>query len=286
MATKKQAAPKEPAAETAVAVQKPSSGAVALPFDFGKLAGEGMENMTSADQAVPFLRILQGLSPEVAKKDQKIAGASPGMFLDTVTKELHEELIVVPCLTEHLYVEWRPRAQGGGFVARHPLNTPLVGKAKKNEKGKLILPSGNELVETFYVAAMLLDEVDSVTPAGFAMLAFTSSGIQPYKKSIGELRKFPGAPLFAHRLRITTEELSNSEGTWANWVIRPANQPEGDVVFRNGVPLSLIDPAGPQGQLLVLAKQFKDDVAAGAANIAYDTQADASTDRGSDDKHF
>lgn len=236
-----------------------------------------MENMTAADQAVPFVRILQALSPEVAKKDSKIPGAEPGLMLDTVTRELHKEIIIVPCLTEHLYVEWRPRSQGGGFVGRRGLHDPVVAQCKKNDKGRLITAEGHELVETFYLACMMLDNADDVVPAGFAMLAFTSSGIQPYKKSIGELRKFPGAPLFAHRLRVATDEQSNSEGTWYNWTLRPVNQPEGDAVFRNGVLPSLINPDGPQAALLEAARHFKSDVMAGSANIAYDSQDGAVT---------
>lgn len=283
MATKKTTTPKEP---TKALAPQAAPGAVALPFDFGELAGEGMDNMTSADQAVPFIRILQALSPEVAKKDSKIEGAASGMFIDSVSNELREELIFVPCLTEHLYVEWRPRNQGGGFVGRHELHSGVDRQARRNEKGKLVLANGNELVETFYVAVLLLDEPDATMPSGFAMLAFTSSGIQPYKKSIGELRKFPGAPLFAHRLRATTEEQSNSEGTWSNWVIRPVNQPKGDPVFRNGIVPSIIDPSGPQAQILEIARTFYQDVRAGQANIAYDSQAAAGTDKGSDDQVF
>ena len=287
MATKKTADKATPAEEPTTALTTPTTpGAVALPFDFGELAGEGMDNMTSADQAVPFIRILQALSPEVAKKDSRIEGAAPGLFIDSVSNELREELIFVPCLTEHLFVEWKPRNAGGGFVGRHDLHSGIDKQARRNEKGKLVLPNGNEIVETFYVAVLLLDEADSPAPSGFAMLAFTSSGIQPYKKSIGELRKFPNAPLFAHRLRATTEEQSNAEGTWANWVIRPVNQPEGDPVFRNGIVPSVIDPAGPQAAILEIARTFYMDVRAGQANIAYDTQAGQGTDKGSDDAHF
>lgn len=281
MATRKKP---EPSSQELVTQAAP--GAVALPFDFGELAGEGMDNMTSADQAVPFIRILQALSPEVAKKDARIEGAAPGMFIDSVSNELREELWFVPCLTEHLFVEWKPRNAGGGFVGRHELHSGIDKQCRRNEKGKLVLPNGHEIVETFYVAAMLLENADATIPSGFAMLAFTSSGIQPYKKSIGELRKIPGAPLFAFILHATTEEQSNSEGTWSNWSIMPARQPKGDKVFRNGIMPSLIDPSGPQSGLLEIARKFYQDVRAGQANIAYDSQATAGTDAGSDDRHF
>ena len=272
---------KENSSSKAVAASAPA-GSMAMPFDFGEMAGEGMENMTAADQAVPFIRILQALSPEVAKKDSKIPGAEPGLMLDTVTRELHESIVIVPCITEHLYVEWRPRSQGGGFVGRRGLHDAVIPQCRKNEKGRLITPDGHELVETFYLACMTLASADDTVPAGFAMLAFTSSGIQPYKKSIGELRKFPGAPLFAHRLRVSTDEQSNSEGTWYNWVLRPVNQPDGDPVFRNGVLSSLINPSGPQAALLDAARNFKSDVMAGSANISYDSQDGASSGEGED----
>lgn len=283
MATKKTETPEEP---TQALTTPAAPGAVALPFDFGELAGEGMDNMTSADQAVPFIRILQSGSPEIKMKDKRIAGAEPGMFIDSVSNEIREELFFVPCLTEHLFVEWRPRNQGGGFVGRHDLHSGIDKQCRRNEKGKLILPNGNEIVETFYVAVLLLDSADATAPSGFAMLAFTSSGITRYKKSIGELRKVPGAPLFGFILRATTEEQTNPEGTWSNWVIMPARQPEGDTVFRNGIVPSAINPAGPQAAILEVARAFYQDVRSGQANIAYDSQATQGSDSGADDKHF
>ena len=63
------------------------------------------------------------------------------------------------------------------------------------------------------------------------------------------------------------------------------NQPEGDPVFRNGVLPSLIAPSGPQAALLEAARLFKDDVMAGQANIAYDSQDGAATES-SDDTVF
>lgn len=282
MSTKKPTPKEEP---KKALTTTPTAGAVALP-DYGEMAGEGMENMTAQDQAVPFIRVLQALSPEVHKKDSKIPGAQAGMFIDTVTKQLHTEVVFVPCMTEHLWVEWKQRGNGGGFVGRHTLHSGIDKNAKKNEKGRMILPNGNEIVETFYVAALLLDDADATSPSGCAMLAFTSTGIGPYKKSIGEIRKIPNVPLFGFILQATTEEQTNADGTWANWKIMPARQPEGDPVFRNGIVASAIDPRGPQAGLLEAARKFYKDVQAGQANIAYDSQAPSGTDKGSDDQVF
>ena len=49
-------------------------------------ADKGSQNMTQEDLALPFLKVLGQLSPEVNKRDGKyVEGAEPGMILNTVT---------------------------------------------------------------------------------------------------------------------------------------------------------------------------------------------------------
>ena len=49
-------------------------------------AGQGMENITAEDMQIPFMRILQPLSPQLIKTDSKfIKGASAGDIFNTVT---------------------------------------------------------------------------------------------------------------------------------------------------------------------------------------------------------
>ena len=60
-------------------------GSVAL---FGDDLQKGFENMTQEDMALPFVRILGQLSPQVTEGDAKyIEGAKPGMIYNTVTGE-------------------------------------------------------------------------------------------------------------------------------------------------------------------------------------------------------
>jgi len=62
-----------------------TSGSVAL---FGDDLQQGFENMTQEDMALPFVRILGQLSPQVTDGDAKfIDGAKPGMIYNTVTSE-------------------------------------------------------------------------------------------------------------------------------------------------------------------------------------------------------
>ena len=60
-------------------------------------ANAGSQNITQEDLALPFLKVLGQLSPEVSKKDSKyIAGAEPGKIYNTVTAELYDEINVLP----------------------------------------------------------------------------------------------------------------------------------------------------------------------------------------------
>ena len=88
--------------------------------DMQQEAGAGIEEATRDDFAIPFLNVLQALSPQVDKENEAyIEGAEPGLIMDTVTKELFADLVVVPCHFEKMYNEWIPRKQGGGFVASY-----------------------------------------------------------------------------------------------------------------------------------------------------------------------
>ena len=64
-------------------VMKKDTGSLAL---FGDDAAKGFDNMTQDDLALPFVRILGQLSPQVTDGDAKyIDGAKPGMIYNTVT---------------------------------------------------------------------------------------------------------------------------------------------------------------------------------------------------------
>ena len=54
-------------------------------------ADKGSQNITQEDLALPFLKVLGQLSPEVNKRDGKyVEGAEPGMIVNTVTNEIYD----------------------------------------------------------------------------------------------------------------------------------------------------------------------------------------------------
>ena len=58
-------------------------------------ANQGAQNISQEDLALPFLKILGQLSPEVNKRDGKyVEGAEPGLIIIyTVTNELYNDSI-------------------------------------------------------------------------------------------------------------------------------------------------------------------------------------------------
>ena len=98
-----------------------------IPFDDDLLsAGTGLEEASADDYAIPFLRVLQSMSPQLKKSDGKyIQGAEEGNLFNTVTETLYdgtEGVTIIPCAYKKKFIEWVPRESGGGFVDdSHPL---------------------------------------------------------------------------------------------------------------------------------------------------------------------
>lgn len=249
------------------------AGALAA-VDFGDHAGAGTKNMTGADQAIPFLSLLQALSKVISDPSMAVKGAKPGMIMDSVSKQLfagETGIVFLPCNTARVYVAWKGEPGSGTVAGRYAPSDPVVKTAaRKFAFNEMQDPDGNRLVETFYVIGMVLG--DDLVPTGMGIISFTSTKIKAYKESIGVLRTLPGdAPLYAFPLRITTRPETRPKGTSFNFVVRPLGY-DGNV-FKDGVAGSVILPASDAGKALYpLAKQLADDFDNGAANIAYDTE--------------
>ncbi|MCK5131683.1 MAG: hypothetical protein KAR40_05970 [Candidatus Sabulitectum sp.] len=259
-----------------IAKREPS--AVAIPTempDFGEMKGAGFENQTQADVAIPFLGMLQQLSPQLKKKNEAsyIEGAEAGDLINSVTNELiPRPATIVPCTTDHLFVEWVPRESGGGFVDIHTLDSEVVKEAKAKSQGfnDLKTVDGNDLVETFYIYALLLDSPDATEATTPIVIGFTSTKIKVYKRIMTALRTLKGEPpIFAFRLSINTvEEVNSAKQEYQNFTLN----------FVHGSAMTSINTPGSKFDgLLKAGMAFKEAVTTGDKKADHASQGASST---------
>lgn len=267
-------------------VTKAEEAKVPATYDYGEDAGMGYQNQTDADVKMPFLVLLQSGNDEVKKKNPAyVEGAEEGLFMNSVTKELYGDTVqFVPAVTDHHYVQWRHRDDGGGFIARHDLNSDAVknafgdfGKLKIKGKSKDgTKDEDHQLVEYFNIYGVIVtEEGDVLSPA---IMAFKSTAIKQYQSAMSRLRMFqvgePGKkvrpPLFAHRLEITVKGDSNDQGSWVLPVLKG--------VVEDNLLKGLMQPDDPRYQaareIMVLHEANKLDV---------DYESTSNTEKSEDD---
>lgn len=193
--------------------------------------GTGLEETTTEDFAIPFVRVLQPMSPQLQKQHGGyVAGASAGDLYNTVTGEAYDGekgITIVPCAYNKKYIEWIPREKGGGLVnASHDISI-LSNCTRDPENRRYYTPEGNEIVETAQFFILILDG----DTAQQAVLAFTSTQLGVARKWLTMLRMARvqnskgdsvEAPMFAYNYKLTTTTQSNDKGSWNAYSVNQA----------------------------------------------------------------
>lgn len=232
MATAKKAVPAKPVAPAkpapkSTAVAKIEKKATAVePSEmsdlFAQHAGEGLERAGLRDFALPFIQVLQKMSPQVDEGDDAyVDGAKAGMFLNTVTNELFDELTVIPCDFHKVYNEWVPRDEGGGFVGSHATQD-AADQAKRDD---------TQIVETanHYV---LVETENGWQPA---ILSLTSTKLkasrnwnsQIAQRTMDTPRGRKMAPSFACKYTVKSIGEENDKGKYYTIGVSPVEGPDG-----------------------------------------------------------
>ena len=212
--------------EEANVVKKENAGAVAI-SSFEIDSGKGLGNISQDDLALPFLKILGQLSPEVNKRDGKyVKGAEPGMIFNSVTGDLYDGakgIQVVPCHYKLEYIEWRDRGEGSGApVAIHSSASDIMTKTTRDASFKDRLPNGNYIERT----ASHFVVVNGTTPST-ALIAMKSTQLKISRKwnsmmagirLKGKNGLFTPAS-FSHIYQLRTIQQSNDKGTWFGWEV-------------------------------------------------------------------
>ena len=206
-----------------VAKKKESSIALASMFEQDGMGG--MEQMSTDDFAMPFLRVLGQLSPETNKRDAKyVEGAEPGMIFNTVTKQAYDGekgINVVPCFYKREYVEWQDRGEGTGApVAIHSVDSGIIKQATRGADYKDRLPSGNYLENTASYFVMTEDLQQALITMKSTQLKVSRSwnSMMNTIKLKGKNGLFTPAS-YSHVYNLSTVQQSNDKGTWFGWNI-------------------------------------------------------------------
>ena len=205
-------------------VAKKQEGALAT-VNFEADAHQGTQNMSQDDLALPFLKVLGQLSPEINKRDGKyIEGAEPGMILNTVTNEIFDGskgIDVLPAYYTRKLVEWQDRGESKGApVAIHEASSDIMSKTTRDKSYKDRLPNGNYIENTANHFVVLLGKTPTT-----ALISMKSTQLKISRKwnSMMMGLKLQGKnglftpPTYSHIYKLKTVQLSNDKGTWFGW---------------------------------------------------------------------
>jgi len=202
-------------------VTEKKNGAL-VTFDMEADAQQGAQNISQEDLALPFLKILGQLSPEVNKRDGKyVEGAEPGKIINTVTNALYDTLNVIPVFYKRQYIEWQDRGTSTGApVAIHDADSDIISKTTRGKDYKDRLPNGNYLDNTASHFVLTVGDNPST-----ALISMKSTQLKVSRKwnSMMMGLKMQGKnglftpPTYSHIYKLSTTQMSNDKGTWFGW---------------------------------------------------------------------
>ena len=194
---------------------------------FEEDAAKGLGAIGQDDLALPFLKILGQLSPEVNKRDGKyVEGAEPGMIFNSVSGELYDGvkgLDVIPAFYKLEYIEWKDRGDGPGApVAIYDASSDIMSKTKADANYKDRLPNGNYIEKTASHFVIITGD----SPAT-ALISMKSTQLKISRKwnSMMSGIKLKGKnglytpASFSHIYKLKTTQMSNDKGTWFGWEV-------------------------------------------------------------------
>jgi len=188
-------------------------------------SGVGFEEVTSSDIQIPFLRIIQALSPQLKKNDPAfIAGASQGDIFNTVTSKVWEADVgvsVLPVFFQMKFLEFVPRSQGGGFEGELSADSDEVRTASRDkDSGMEVLNNGNELVRSAQHYIKIVHD-DGTLENAIVDMKKTQLKKSRLWMSMMMMQKHKGAtlPSFANTYRLKSVEDGNDKGSWGSWSI-------------------------------------------------------------------
>ena len=187
-------------------------------------AGVGLENITTDDMQIPFIRIIQALSPQLQKDDPLyIKGAEQGDIFNTVSQEVFKQdegITLVPAFFEKKFLEFQLRSSGGGFVRELAADDKDI--AMTNREGTIeMLPNGNELVRTHQHLVIAMSADGTIAPSVLDMKK-TQLKVSRRWNTLKNSARLPSRalmPIYGTAWQLTTVLEANDRGKWFNYKI-------------------------------------------------------------------
>ncbi len=192
--------------------------------DLLKDSGMGMENASADDMIIPFLKMAQSLTDETKKsKPTYIPGLEEGKFFNSATQKVYGESVnIIPCLYEKQFLEFVPRANGGGFRGQH--DETIMQQTSEGPKGEAFLPDGNEIIKcgVWYV---LVEDPDTGNWTS-AVMSLAKSQFKRSRMLMTQLKSLSiehpkggrfNPPMFYNVVQVKGLPTSNDQGDWMLW---------------------------------------------------------------------
>lgn len=176
--------------------------------------GRGSENVTTADLAIPRLKLLQMISDEAQPGHAKqVEGAQAGMIMNSVTEELHTSLFLINLSFTKNFVAWRKRKLGGGMAGTFDTEQDALDSLE--EQG--LSAKDYEIRENPTHLVLVLD--DAGNPKNVALLDMP--GVKVKRSKIWNTRindeEKEGNPRFGCVWQLGVVSESNNSGNYFNY---------------------------------------------------------------------
>lgn len=225
--------------------------------EMGSDAGQGFQNVTAADIAIPYYAILQALSPQVKRGPTQIQGAQEGDIFNTVTQEIikgDQGAIFIPCAFKKMWVEWKPRDSGGGLVKQYENEKDAPPFTGVDKNGRPITADGNHIVDTAYHYVMRVYDDGRFERA---IISMSSTQLKKSRRWLTQMMnimldisgKKINPPMYSHTYHLTSVHEEKDSYSWFGWDIRNPRLLENH-------------------ELYTIAKKFSQDVIAGLVKAA------------------
>lgn len=214
-------------------------------FDYGDDVQTGFSDADQSDVSIPYLKIMQGLSPEVEENENVKPGQIWIPHLETAVSG-ETGIRFIPCEMERWFVHWRTRKAGGGKLGQYRKDDDFVQRAFEGTPwGRAQLDETTELVETVYLYGIVIDDAGAYSPVVISLYSTAvkawrdlNTKIQTFRPLHPVTKRTLRIPLTSQVFRLTTEKRKNDKGTF--YV---------PVFARDGkFPACVLAPSDPIGQ--------------------------------------